>query len=260
MCGASGGASFFSADMLNLFSFFKQQAADFRRDNKSRSADYLAGGAAALREAGDCLTAHKDVIDLEWVTNQLNEAYKESRQLRTLNKAFDESRRTFQSRSDLQAKEIVRLKEQLAQKTGQAAEQKTLRKQANSDLAGAVGSLKNRVKELEQQLLALGSQPMPMGGETTMLSTIAQLKAELDKEKGISRAGRHVTSLPKVLKGLKRVLAYEANTPEERLAYVARIVANSESVLAGREPEEWERPEATAGAAPTTTQKGGASE
>jgi hypothetical protein len=100
--------------MLNLFSFFKQQANEFRQSNKSRSTDYIAGGIDALREAGDTLTRHKDVVDLEWVTNQLNEAYKEARELRVLNKAFDESRRTFQSKSDLQAKELEQLRSRLA--------------------------------------------------------------------------------------------------------------------------------------------------
>jgi hypothetical protein len=108
------GLLFFLPTMLNLFSFFKQQASEFKQDNKGRSADYIAGGLDALREAGDALTSHKDVVDLEWVTNQLNEAHKEARELRVLNKAFDEARRTFQSRGDLRGKEIEKLKSQLA--------------------------------------------------------------------------------------------------------------------------------------------------
>lgn len=102
--------------MLNLFSFFKQQANEFRQDNKHRSPEYIAGGIDALREAGDSLTAQKDVVDLEWVTNQLHAQEKEARELRTTNKAFDELRRTFQSRCDLQTKEIERLRSQIANK------------------------------------------------------------------------------------------------------------------------------------------------
>jgi DNA mismatch repair ATPase MutS len=225
--------------MLNLFSFFKQQASAFRQDNKHRTPDYLAGGLDALREAGDCLTAQKDVVDLEWITNQLHAQEKEARELRTLNKSLIESRRTFQSKSDLQAKEIVRLKEQLAVKQAKA---EPIDKQVKTDFLSELGSLRHRIKELEALLRGEGITPAP--DALNLQNTITELRRELDKEKGIARAGTHVTSLPRLLKTLRRIMGYGHYTAELKMAYVQRAIDCSQAVLDGKEPEDWlDKPE-----------------
>jgi predicted nuclease with TOPRIM domain len=205
--------------MLNLFSFFKQQAAHWRQDCTGRSSDYLAGGLAALREASDTLTAHKDVVDMELLSQQLNEAHREARELRAHNKSLDEVRRTFQSKHDLLLKEVQALRSQLGNK----------RAKAPTDLGGEVGSLRQRIKELEE------------GGAVSSASLENQVRAlrtELDKVKGTSRVGAHVTSLPAVLKSLRRVLRSE-RPADEKLAYVSRTVQASQDVLEGREPADW---------------------
>lgn len=239
--------------MINVTTFFRERAQQWRRENSNRAEDYIFGGVVALREAADTLAAHKDMVGIDRLAAQQRATEKENREVQQRNAKLNQQLREMTTKFEKANVELgLALQELEARPKPTVASgalvtlsmPESTKKKSVADLRAENNSLRYRIGVLESQLKQVGCVPVgdPKSELANHKAQLAQLRQKLDEATDTYRAGAHIVSLSRVLKTLRRIVGWASMPDDERMQHVARLLANTQAVMAGREPENWEGP------------------
>lgn len=247
--------------MLHILDFFKDAQAAWRRTTAGSDSQYQLGGVHALRDAGDRMSARKDVLDLDKLGEQLRETDKENRDVQELNKRLNEELRKLTEKNRQQAHALGQRDELLAQKNKAVAKLVLSKQQSETpaavktppqppaglekklaDALGEIGSLRQRIKILEENLRQQGlSTADPASSNAQALRAQMEVwRARVYQAEQYVEAGSHKVSLPLLLKRMRKVFTYRHRSIPEKLFSFYRILETSELILSGLQPKDLE--------------------